>query len=67
MDFIFSATAMSTTNYINFLIQAEVTNQNNGLTIGESEFLVTYNVAAALARQKLIDDHGWSISDGGPE
>ena len=67
MDFMFSATAMSTTNYSDFLIQAEATNQNNALTIGDSEFLVTYNVAAAIARQQLIDDHGWSITDGGPE
>ena len=62
MFYMFRNTDIGTTNYSNFLIQVEATNQNNNVELDGGN--ATYNALADEARQRLIDEHGWVITDG---
>jgi len=55
---------LSTANYDALLIGWEAQNVQNNITInfGGSQYS---SGAAATARQALIDDHNWNITDGG--
>ena len=55
---------LSTTNYDSLLIgwEAQTVKPNEAFHGGTSK----YSTAAAPARQRLIDDDGWTIIDGGP-
>ena len=63
-NFMQNATGLSTTNYDATLISwaAQSVSQNESINFGGSQ----YSVNAAGARQSLIDDDGWTITDGGP-
>jgi surface protein len=63
-SFMQNATGLSTTNYDATLIAWALQPLNTGLSInfGGSQ----YSVAGAAARQSLIDDDNWTITDGGP-
>lgn len=56
---------LDTTTWSNILINTEATNSNVGVPLhgGNSN----YNVAGGVARDALILDHAWVITDGGPE
>ena len=65
MESMFLNTMLSVTHYSNFLLRVEATNQNNGVELHGGT--ATYNFLAGDARQRLIDEHGWTIVDGGLE
>jgi len=60
--------AMSTANY-DALLQSWDTQAGNknitGVQLGASGVTFTGGSAAATARDSLINDHGWTINDGG--
>jgi surface protein len=62
MNGMFSGGGLSQDNYDSTLIRWSTQQLENGVTFdgGNSEFC-----AAEAARQKLIDDFGWTITDGG--
>jgi hypothetical protein len=65
MTAMYTGTVLSTTNWSNILIGLE------GQAVEDDIFIdaesATYSAgAAATARQALIDDHSWTITDGGP-
>jgi len=61
-------TAMSTANY-DALLQSWDTQAGNknvtGVQLGASGVTFTGGSAAETARDSLINDHGWTINDGG--
>jgi len=61
-------TAMSTANY-NQLLKSWDTQAGNknvtGVQLGAAGVTFTGGSAAATARDSLINDHGWTINDGG--
>jgi surface protein len=63
-NFMTAATGLSSSNYDSTLIAWADGTVNDGLSInfGGSQ----YSVAGAAARQSLIDDDNWTITDGGP-
>ena len=63
-NFMTAATGLSSSNYDATLIAWADGTVNDGLSInfGGSQ----YSVAGAAARQSLIDDDNWTITDGGP-
>ncbi|MHA1675473.1 MAG: BspA family leucine-rich repeat surface protein [Promethearchaeota archaeon] len=64
MRWMFDGATLSIDNYDSLLIGWSKLNLQNGVTFdgGNSQYS---NGTAADARQKIIDDFGWSISDGG--
>lgn len=63
MDYMFNYSGLSTENYSAILIGWEAQNVQPGVELGAMG--VQYNSTAQAARQRLIDDHGWIINDGG--
>ena len=63
-NFMTNATGLSTTNYDATLIawSAGVVDTGININFGGSQ----YSSTGAPARQSLIDDDGWTITDGGP-
>ena len=68
-NFMQNATGLSTSNYDATLIScykanvaAQSVSQNESINFGGSQ----YSATAAAARQSLIDDDNWTITDGGP-
>jgi len=62
------STAMSTVNYDELLKSWDAQAGNKGVTgvqLGASGVTFTGGSAAATARDSLINDHGWTINDGG--
>ena len=61
----FTSAGLSTSNYDALLIGWESQNITHAITVdfGSSKYSAG---AAATARQALIDDHSWNITDGGP-
>jgi len=64
MSWMFKSVTLSTTNYDSLLIKWSELPLQNGVDFhgGNSQFS---SGAAEVARQKIIDDFGWTISDGG--
>ena len=64
-DFRWFLTSLSTVNYDALLIGWASQPVQSGVEFsgGNSK----YSPTAAAARESLIDDHGWTINDGGPE
>jgi len=64
----FDNSGMSTANY-DALLQSWDTQAGNkggtGVQLGASGVTFTGGSAAATARDSLINDHGWTINDGG--
>jgi len=61
-------TNMSTTNYDALLESWDTQAGNKGVTgvqLGASGVTFTGGSAAATARDSLINDHNWTINDGG--
>jgi len=61
-------TAMSTANYDALLQSWDTQAGNKGVTdvqLGATGVTFTGGSAAATARNSLINDHGWTINDGG--
>jgi len=61
-------TAMSTSNYDALLQSWDTQAGNKGVTgvqLGAAGVTFTGGSAAATARDSLINDHGWTINDGG--
>jgi len=65
-DFKFSSTGFTTNNYDVILVawEAQTPQSNININFGGSKY--TPNSAAATARQSLIDNYNWTITDGGP-
>jgi hypothetical protein len=61
----FFGNTISTEDYSNLLINTEAANSNNSVTFhgGNSK----YNTAGGVARNALITNQSWTITDGGPE
>jgi len=61
----FAGLTLPTETYSNFLIMANATSSQSGMTLsgGSSK----YDAEAAIARAALINDLGWTITDGGSE
>jgi len=59
----FNATALSTSNYDAMLIGWSDLILENGVNFGAGDS--TYSVAAEAAKNAIITNFGWSISDGG--
>ena len=65
MDGMFTNVTLSTTNYSNMLQKwSKLTLKSNVILDGGKS---KYSTDAADARKKIIDDYGWTISDGGQE
>ncbi len=64
-NFMQNATGLSTTNYDATLIAWAAGVVDTGISINFGDSI--YSAAAASARQSLIDDDGWTITDGGEE
>jgi len=61
-------TAMSTANYDALLQSWDTQAGNKGVTgvqLGAAGVTYTGGSAAETARDSLINDHGWTINDGG--
>jgi len=61
-------TAMSTSNYDALLESWDTQAGNKGVTgvqLGAAGVTFSANSAAATARDSLINDHNWTINDGG--
>lgn len=59
----FIGVTLTTDSYSSLLQRIEASNSNNNVDFhGGSS---TYNAAGGVARQALIDDHSWTITDGG--
>jgi len=61
-------TAMSTANYDELLKSWDTQAGNKGVTgvqLGAAGVTFTGGSAAATARDSLINDHNWTINDGG--
>jgi surface protein len=66
--FMLDSTAMSTANYDALLESWDTQAGNKGVTgvqLGASGVTFTAGSAAATARDSLINDHNWTINDGG--
>jgi hypothetical protein len=66
MENMLHSVTLPTINYSNILIAWEGQAVNNNVVFhgGNSQYSAG---AAATARQALIDDHTWTITDGGQE
>ena len=62
-NFLGGGVTLTTESYSQFLIELESVNSNNAVSLNGGNS--TYNAAGAVARQALIDDHSWTITDGG--
>ena len=60
-----SADALSTAQYDALLENWEAQDVNDSITIGFGVATYTASSDAADARQRLVDDHSWVITDGG--
>jgi hypothetical protein len=59
---------LSTPNYDSLLIEwSNLTSLQSGVSFDGGNSQYTPNSDASHARQSLIDDYGWSITDGGPK
>jgi len=65
MNNMFYDITLSTANYDALLIGWEAQNVQNNVSFNGGLSKYTLGSAAAAARQRLIDDHNWSITDGG--
>lgn len=65
MTYFLNNSQLSTTNYDSLLVQLEATSQNSGISFHGGISTYTAGSAAATARQALITDHSWTITDGG--
>ena len=65
INFMQSADGFSVANYDALLVgwESELVNNDISVNFGGSQY--TASSAAATARQALIDDHNWTIVDGG--
>lgn len=63
--FMLSATGLSTTNYDALLVGWEAQAPSSGININFGGSKYTAGSAAATARQSLIDNYSWTITDGG--
>jgi len=63
-DNMFDGTAMDTDNYSKFLIELDAKTVKSGINFRPGNTL-TYNSTAEVARQSLIDNDSWTITDGG--
>jgi len=64
----FDNSGMSTANYDELLKSWDTQAGNKGVTgvqLGAAGVTFTGGSAAATARDSLINDHGWTINDGG--
>lgn len=61
----FANTTINTADYSQFLIDLESANQNSSVTFDGGD--ATYNTSGATARSALINDHSWTITDGGAQ
>lgn len=61
----FELSPIGTTSYSNILVWLAANNEKNNVTLGAGTN--KYNAGAATARAHLVDDHGWTITDGGLE
>jgi len=61
----FLSVTLSTNNYDALLVGWEAQNVQNNVSFNGGLSKYTLGSAAAAARQRLIDDHNWSIIDGG--
>jgi len=64
-NFMLSATGLSTTNYDLLLVGWEAQAPTSGININFGGSTYTAGSAAATARQSLIDNYSWTITDGG--
>jgi len=64
MDLFMSGTSISSSNYESLLVLIESQNVQNDVLLTVSS-TVSSGSLAAVARQRLIDDHNWTITDGG--
>ena len=64
-NFMFGSSGFSVANYDALLVgwESQLVNNNISVNFGGSQY--TASSAAATARQALIDDHNWTIVDGG--
>jgi hypothetical protein len=60
----FNLTTIPDATWSQILIDTEASNQNNGVSFHGGTASYTAG-AAATARQALINDHSWTITDGG--
>lgn len=65
MRFFIKNSSMSTANYSALLIRWAAQDVLDGLTVDSGT--IQYSASAASARQSLLDDDSWSITDGGQE
>lgn len=65
LNFFANSTNMSTTNYDNLLVNWEAQLVNNNLSPNFGNAQYTAGSPASDARQRLIDNDGWTITDGG--
>jgi surface protein len=65
MTQMFDSVTLSTANYDALLVGWESQAVQSGVTFDGGGSQYTSGSAAATARQALIDDHGWIITDGG--
>jgi hypothetical protein len=61
----FEGCTIDTADYSTLLVNMEANNSNNNVNFhgGNSK----YNAAGGVARTALVNDHSWSVTDGGPE
>jgi len=64
-NFMRDATGLSTTNYDALLVAWEAQDPLSNISINFGGSQYTSGSAAATARQALIDDYNWTITDGG--
>lgn len=57
--------SIPTLQYNNLLVNWEAQNVNNNVSFGGGNSTYTAGGPAATARQALIDNHSWTITDGG--
>jgi len=61
----FLSIALPTATYDDLLVNWEAQAVNNSVSFNGGNSTYTSGSAAATARQALIDDHSWTITDGG--
>ena len=67
MNNMFNASGLSTENYNAFLINLADNNASvTGVTLGVDTSIKYDSFAARTALDALVDDRGWTITDGGP-
>jgi len=61
----FASATLSTANYDALLVGWEAQNVQNNVPFSAGNSNYTLGGAAEAARQRLIADHNWTITDGG--